>query len=99
MSTSLKSPRDGETEREALGRRSLDSLQVLVDAHTNRTLSFDQCFLAIKALIDAVAPFVDPETKHVLNFVVKRWHEEDARLREAERQQTQLKFGEFGAWS
>lgn len=90
---------DGLTVREAIGRRALLGLEALVQAHKEGALGFDATRFGIRTLVEATLPFVDPETKPIINHVVRMWDDEAEERAAAARDLTRANMPKFGTWS
>lgn len=90
---------DGLTVREAIARRTLLGLEVLVEAHKRGELEFDAALLAIRTLVETTLPFVDPDTKHIISHVVRKWDDEAEERRAVRRDLIRADTKDFGVWS
>jgi hypothetical protein len=90
---------DGLTVREAIARRVLIGLNDLVEMHKDGGLDFDSTRIAIRVLVESTMPFVDSETKTIINHIVRKWDDEAEERRIAQRDLVRAEDPKFGAWS
>lgn len=92
---------DGVTVREAVASRTMLGLGTLIAAYNDKHLDLPSAYLAIKTLVETVAPFCDPDSQTIVNQVMKEW---DRSYREWVEVGKDLAIvegrvpSEFGAW-